>query len=91
MLFLSELPKILEALEVVSKWNEYATIPKAKNLLTVTVLQYTQFVVSLQSLLNNFSTTSPLQKKTSDLCAAYSQNADLLYTLEQRFPNFFFS
>ena len=70
--FVSELPKIIQALESISHWSESVTAPKAKTL--VTALHSAEFVISLQCLHSICALTLPLsrlfQKKTLDLGAA---------------------
>ena len=83
MQFVSELPKIIQALEHISHWSESVTAPKAKTL--VTALHSAEFVISLQCLHNICALTLLLsrlfQKKTLDLGAVDGHVSDLLDVL----------
>ena len=84
MQFVVELPKIVEALEIISGWAECTTGAKAKSLLTA--VTSSDLIVTIYSLSNISGLILPLsrlfQKKSLDLASAASHVKDLLTQLQ---------
>ena len=84
-----ELPKIFDALDSISKWNDRTTSSKARTLLSA--IRESDFIVSLRCAVHVFSLTKSLselfQKKSLDLLDAKNCIKDLLDVLQQKREN----